>query len=440
MSTQPEPEARVKDPFGSMTEPEIREAVKGLHDELDGILTNYKNAETGDVNWHDLKGEEARKVFDINQKMTLAQTRFETLSKLKGAAHVSEQLNRFLNEPADRPLPAPIGDRPKRLPDLGKAFVQSAAYKAMTPGATTPEVEFDAAFKITLGEDDTLPDVDDLFPVESTRVGVIVDTLYQPNNIGPLIPTIPTSQPLIKFLRETVNATGAAETNEGALAPEASIDWAEDSVPVEKIAVAHALTEELAADEQAIRSIVNTRLRLFVNNREDLQLLQGDGVSPNLRGILNTAGVQNVNSSLAGTDQAKLEAVHNAKTLVMEAFQTPTAVIGTAGTWEQFRLAKDGNLNYLLGPAGDSGVQRVWGLPFVSNQNMQEFDTISNVPLLVGDFTNAASIFRRQGVSVAITDSHADEFMRGILRVRMTTRLALVVWRPTGFATVTAIA
>ena len=442
------PEPEVVDQFATMGLPEVKTAVKDLNEQLGQIMAPAKDTETGSVDFGKVKGEDAKKAFDINQKMGQAQTRLEQLLTLQGAVDQAKRLEEFMRTPAGSltiaPAPSPS------TPSLGKAFVGSAQYRSFVEQKVKgSEVEFDAALraeaggrKAVLGTDDTLVDVDDLFPVESTRSGVIVPTLYQENNVAPLIPTIATSQHVIKYLQETVNATGSAETAEGALTPEASVEWAEVTAPIVKIAVSHPITEELGADEPAMRGIVDQRLRLFQNNREDFSILQGDGVGPNMTGLLNTAGIQNLNESIAGAPTAQdfLELIHNAKTLIFGAFQMPTDVVMTAASWEVLRLAKDGNLNYLLGPPSDSGVARAWGLPVTVNQNMDERAAAGTVPVLVGDFRQGATIFRRQEVSLSITDSHADEFLRGILRVRLVSRLGLVVWRPTGFVTITRTA
>jgi HK97 family phage major capsid protein len=53
----------------------------------------------------------------------------------------------------------------------------------------------------------------------------------------------------------------------------------------------------------------------------------------------------------------------------------------------------------------------------------------------VGAFGSAATIYRRGGLSVEASNSHADYFQKDLVAIRAQTRLALAVYRPEAFAT-----
>jgi HK97 family phage major capsid protein len=57
---------------------------------------------------------------------------------------------------------------------------------------------------------------------------------------------------------------------------------------------------------------------------------------------------------------------------------------------------------------------------------------------LVGDFQQA-SLIVRSGVDLRISDSHDDYFVKNLLAVVAEMRVALAVYRPAAFATVTGI-
>ncbi len=445
------------DVFRKMGLTESREAVVALSKEVDRIFADHKG-DDGEIKWSEITDAEGKRLGKLNELLDYATTRYEDLTEFDNIRKDAANAARHMGQPVTHLLhPGETkGGKPAQRPaDPGAEWLQSDAYQEFKEHRNLDvlkragEIEvrdplyeaLEAEFKAVLGTDSSLVDVGSEYPPESVRVGRIVETLYQEHNMGPLFSQLPTSQAAIPYMQETVNAEAAAEAAEGALTAEASIDWAETTEPIRKIAVSIPVTEELLADEPAMRGIVNSRLRQFMGNREDLQLIQGDGVAPNLEGILNTAGIGNVNWSVGtGTAQQLLEAILSAFGTVFEAFQNPTAAAGAWDTWEYLRLAKDQNDNYLLGPAAIEGVQRVWGRPFRTNQNFQDRATAGNVPILTGDFRGAATIFRRQGLTVQVTDSHSDEFLRGVLRIRMTTRLGLVKWRPSGFTTVSVIA
>jgi HK97 family phage major capsid protein len=413
----------------------------------EAIFAQYKGP-NGEVAYHEMSDDHASEVRQLNVKMAHARTRFEQLNDLAGHHDEAAKLSKYMNQPVTL---APQPQAPKEgAKSLGRAVFQ-AMREGDNPrreGQADWELEVKefsrharAGTKAVLGTDDALAGVGAEYPPESVRIGTIVETLYQPHNIAPLIPQVAYGQNAIPYLIETVTTEGAAETAEGAAGTEANIAWAETTEPVRKLTVLQPVTEELLADEGAVRAIIDARLRQFMANREDLQLIHGDGIAPNVEGIINRTGVQNVNYSLTGeTAQGQAEAALQASNLVRTAFQTPSAFVMKVATWETIRLAKDSQLNYLFAGPADAAQPRLWGLPVILNENMDDSLLATEVPILTGDFSGAATIFRRQGLTVQVSDSHASTFAAGVMTVRMVERLGLAVWRPAGFATVTRIA
>ncbi len=440
------PDVIVADPFESATLPEAREATADLSTKAEAIFAQYKGP-NGEVAYHEMTPEHSDEVKEINVKMAHAVTRFELLNELAGNHDEAAKLSKYMNMPVTL-VPQPDA------PVEGAKSLGQAVYHAMNEGDNQrAEGQGDWEFetktatrsarqgtKGVLGTDDTLAGVDDQFAVESVRIGTIVETLYQQHNIAPLIPQVNYGQNAIPYLVETVTTENALETAEGAAGAEAAIDWVETVEPIRKLTVLQPITEELLADEGAIRAIIDARLRQFMANREDLQLIHGDGIAPNLEGIINRTGVQNVDYSLtAETAQGQAEAALSASNLVRTVFQVPGVFIMKVATWETIRLAKDSQLNYLFAGPADAAQPRLWGLPVILNENMDDSLLNTEVPILTGDFGGAATIFRRQGLTVQVSDSHAATFAEGVMTIRMVERLGLAVWRPAGFATVTRI-
>jgi HK97 family phage major capsid protein len=210
------------------------------------------------------------------------------------------------------------------------------------------------------------------------------------------------------------------------------------------------LTDESLDDVPLLRAYINARLRLFVQMREDLQLLSGNGTAPNLKGILNRSGINTATSySIGGAnpDQALIDGIFHAAMRVRDAFLEPDAVVLKPSTWEIAALAKDSNRNYLLGGPGMAGfvgqdpvsAPRLWGLRVVLNANMPA-QVATNKVALVGAFAASAMLVRRSGIDIAISDSHSTFFAENKVAIRAEERVALAVFRPAGFATVTSAA
>jgi HK97 family phage major capsid protein len=71
------------------------------------------------------------------------------------------------------------------------------------------------------------------------------------------------------------------------------------------------------------------------------------------------------------------------------------------------------------------------------NLNVWVTTGIGSGTALLGSFKQAASIVRRGGPSVEVSNSHSDYFVRNLNIVRAESRLALAVFRPASFVTLT---
>jgi len=422
---------------------------KMMQERLD--LVEGATKDIGD-DWSQIDRETGEKLRTANEDLAILGERFDEIQEAEGWKDRATKLSEFLNKPIGE-LPLDGGQKPKqgREPtDFGYLFANSDAVKAFNEtGQKGIDVEipterfgFDLfgvkepnphGMKATLGTDDSLSDVDTQYAPQAIRLPGVVETLYQTPNISDLFPQGSTTQNAIPYMVETVSDTGAAEVAEGAAASEASIDFAESSAAVRKIAVGLPVTEEGFADAPFLRSYVNARLGDFLSLREDSQLLNGDGSAPNLEGILNVTGISD---QAEGSDDLEA-AAYKAMTQVREAFMEPSAVVMAAATWQTIRLRTTTDGVYIFGSPADAGPQRLWGVPVVVNQNMPAHST-GNTSVLVGAFATGGMIFRRQSISLAITDSDGSNFLAGILTVKATMREAFPVFRPAAFCTVTA--
>lgn len=334
------------------------------------------------------------------------------------------------------PFPAEVKDTtPPSEPKyrtFGEMFVKSAAFTGFT-GSKGPVVEVDLAE--AFGADrikhgfKTLFDTTSFVP-EVTRIPVILTPGEQQPTIAALMPSGRTSQTSIAYMEETTTTNAAAETAEAGTKPESALAFTERTSPVRKIATFLPVTSEVMEDAPMMEDYINTRLQQFVGYREDSQLLNGDGIAPNLTGILNTAGIQ---TQAKGADPTP-DAIHKAMTkLWTGAYLSADGLVMHPSDWEEIRLLRTADGIYIWGSPSEPGTARIWGL------NVTLTTAIAAGTALVGAFRAAAQVFRRSDLSLEVSNSHADFFQTNKLAIRVEERLALVVFRPAGFCTVTGI-
>lgn len=332
------------------------------------------------------------------------------------------------------PQPKAKADEPKvEAKSLGQLFVESDAFRRYSSVSKSgPAAEIDLATvsqKAARYGMKTLLDTTG-FPLESTRIGVIVTPGEQQPTVADLMASGRTTQAAIVYMEETTTTNAAAETAEGGTKPESALAFTERTSPVRKIATVLPVTDELLADAPAMEDYVNGRLGQFISYREDSQLLNGDGIAPNLTGILNTAGIQTQAKAADPTP----DAVHKAITKVWTGSYLPAdAVVMNPADWEEIRLLRTADGIYIWGSPSEAGPARIWGL------NVTLTTSLAAGTGLVGAFRAGAQVFRRSDVAFAVSDSHSDFFVKNQLMIRAEERLALTVFRPAAFCTVTGI-
>ncbi len=101
-------------------------------------------------------------------------------------------------------------------------------------------------------------------------------------------------------------------------------------------------------------------------------------------------------------------------------------------TWEKLRLSKTADGNYYWGGPALSGLSTVWGFPAVVSTIFPPGTAV------VADWRKA-TLWLREGLTVAASDSHADFFIRNMVAILAEMRGAFTVRRPDAFAEVTGL-
>jgi HK97 family phage major capsid protein len=268
----------------------------------------------------------------------------------------------------------------------------------------------------------------------------IMPILFQRLTVADLMPSATTTSNVVRYVVESTATNAASTVAEGGAKPAAALNFNIVDEPVRKIAVILKVTDEMLEDMNQLIGYVNGRLTLFVRIEEEAQLLKGTALAPDITGILNRA-ITAATAKGVEANGAIAIAIHKEITKVRVAsFLDPDGIVFHPNDWEQAALEADANAQFFgggpfSGPYGNGGIggPTYWGLRTVITQAMTE-----NTALL-GAFSTAAQVFRRTGITVEMTNSNEDDFTHNLVAVRSEERLALAVYRPTAFGTVTGI-
>jgi hypothetical protein len=226
-------------------------------------------------------------------------------------------------------------------------------------------------------------------------------------------------------------ATGA-ETDVYGRAPRSRLTLAVVTYPLATVSHVMYAHQQTLDDEPRMRGLINRQLIEGVRLEEDDQILFGDGLGSNIRGIFNTSGVQTYNQPLdAGSPtEKKTVTLRRAITRVQLAEMAPTGVVINPLDWEDMELETDDNGRLTLVTSIAVGAEeRVWRLPVAVTTAMPQGR------YLLGAFGLGAQLFDRRNVQVDVSTENQDLFERDTVTVKGHERIGLTVDRPEAFVT-----
>lgn len=326
-----------------------------------------------------------------------------------------------------RPLTAPSHAQPAEMKarSFGELVAKSKEYEAFRKGGCKEGTHASVSVEIGLK---TLMETTNGWAPESVRTGLLVEAVTRPIQILDLLPVRQINQNSDKYMEETTRTHSAAERSEGAAYAESAFVWTERTQPVEKITDSIPVTDEQLEDESQVASTLDQRLRFGLRQRLELQCLVGDGTAPNLKGILD----HSTSTQAKGSDPV-FDAVFKALTKVrFTGRAVPNALIFHPNDWQDIRLTRTADGQYIMGNPATPGPMSLFGLP------VSLCDALTEHTGLTGDFANFCYIGERRGINVLV-GYVGDQFKEGKRTIRADLRACFTVTRPAAFCTITSI-
>lgn len=207
--------------------------------------------------------------------------------------------------------------------------------------------------------------------------------------------------------------------------------------PLRKIAGFLKFTDEMVEDADFWVSEINQRGLYMLALAEENQLLNGDGGGANILGLRKRSGIQ---TETAASDEDAPDALYRALAKVQTATGlTADGVVINPADYQKLRLRRDGNGQYFGGgffqnEYGNGGIDwqpAIWGVRTVVSA------AVPAGTALVGAFNAATTVYRKGGVRVESTNSHATDFTSNLITTRIEERIALAVRIPAAIVEVT---
>ena len=424
-----------------MTLKELRAKLDAKRDQLREVFKQTKATDDGEETYDfqkaeaDWLGEDTLKLEGNAKSMRvceLVQQRTAELDELQDeltSRESAEQSAKDLQKRDKTPVtrPGQTGGKEERVKTFGELITEHEVYKQWR--------EKDRGGVIEL-PDMGMRDLKTLFQTtagwapESTRIGIVVPAVTRPLQVTDIVPTGRTGQANVVYMEETTRTHAAAEKAEGAAYAESEFALTEKTSAVRKITDSVPVTDEQLEDVAMVGSYLEGRLNFGIQQRADTQIIAGDGTPPNLEGILNVSGIQTL---AKGAEPVPDTIFTMGKNIRVVGRAIPTHVLLHPDDWTPIRLLRTADGVYIWGNPSESGPERIWGWPVVQNESL------SVGTGLVGSFMLAwITAFERRGILIERGFS-GTQFVEGKQTIRASMRMALVVYRPVAFGTVTGI-
>jgi len=309
----------------------------------------------------------------------------------------------------------------------------------------------------------------------------IVEQRFYRTTIPELFTSVGIDTPGISYLVEATADFNAEQVAEGGTYPFSSETLSRVYEQVGKVANAIKVTDEMVRDAPQFFSFVQGRLTLGVQRKEEVAVLAGPGGN-GVNGLLNRsasftkpqtiAAATNVSFPTSGTPGAGAaptvlssltygrkisgtgsgvaptaaqiaNGIYMAITdIEVTAFVDVDAIVMNPYDWQTIRLGVDGQGQYFggsffgrdYGYPGNEPTSPAGGSETLWNRRVVTTPIMPQGSVLVGSFgAEVANLFRRQGLTVEMTNADGNDFDKGLITVRAESRLGLAVYRPTGF-------
>lgn len=218
---------------------------------------------------------------------------------------------------------------------------------------------------------------------------------------------------------EQENPDGSpAPTAEGSDKPMIDWDWVEKSQKVEKIPAFVKTSKEMLSDLPGLRNTIDSELTEVVMLKADDQLLDGDGNTPNLKGLLQFATSYSAPSGMTGIDNY-FDKLRAGIAQVGENKFNPSAIVLHPTDLAQMDITKSDDDGHYLSPPFVSANGLISRIPIVTNLGMTQGS------FLIGDFSKFI-IRIREGLTIDI-GYEMDDFTKNLITILAEIRLVCYV-------------
>ena len=246
--------------------------------------------------------------------------------------------------------------------------------------------------------------------------------LLPPLTVLDLITMATTDSTSVKWIREKAFANAAAEVAESAAGyeitkPESTLEL--EAVNFDVTTVAHWIpaSKQSLRDVAGVKSLIDAKLEWGLRRRLAKQVINGDGIGANLKGIVNTVGIGHVDRPASFTAESFMEAIYDGSVTIGDAYgESPNVCFVNRADYKLLRFARDnsgyavGTGSYIFGSPTRSNPIEVEGTLILPNFDLPADTSIMGV-------WREFAVWMHEGISIGMSDSHADYYVKNLVAI-----------------------
>ncbi|WP_312915380.1 phage major capsid protein [Stenotrophomonas sp.] len=300
--------------------------------------------------------------------------------------------------------------------DSSFAAAAETAERGMKPSQFSARVNVDSSIRAALTNVGVGQAGDTSIPTNPDRRGVVGPVLA-PLSLLSVLPSRPTSSNTVEFVQ--LNATGDAEEQikEGDEKAELEFSGALKKANIVTIAGHTTASKQVLADESALSQQIDRVIAHKVFSRLENQIINGPGGDGRINGLLNQA-----TAFVPAIGETPADRIGEALVTMANEGYLPNLVVMNPMDWFRIQLTRknDQDDEYVFGSPTMPVPPSLWNSRIVTNPNLA-----AGTALVID--TSFVTVLDREQMSISATNTHADYFIRNLVKILGELRAGLEV-------------
>lgn len=238
------------------------------------------------------------------------------------------------------------------------------------------------------------------------------------------IPNAVTAAPAVEYLQESGNVAEAGlQSSEGTDKPESNFTFELKRADCETFAHWTQMSRQVFSDQPALAGFLQQRLMNGIWLKLEDQIINGNGTSPQLSGILDSGNYVTYSGASSSDGLSQVDHVRDAIAVLQQADYTPGLVIVNPVDWKNMELERGTDGQFVWATPSSMQPPVLWGLP------VHVTNSIAQGTFIVMD-PSAVQMWTRQSATMLMSDSHEGTFIANVLTALCEARFAFGVLRP----------